>query len=52
MTIAQQKGGAGKSTLAIHLAVAWSATGRRGRDRRYRSPGQRQPVGRAARPGA
>src|SRR5258708_13130441 len=29
MTIAQQKGGAGKSTLAIHLAVAWSALGKR-----------------------
>jgi chromosome partitioning protein len=29
MTVAQQKGGAGKSTLAIHLAVAWSAQGRR-----------------------
>ena len=29
MTVAQQKGGAGKSTLAIHLAVAWSALGKR-----------------------
>lgn len=29
MTVAQQKGGAGKSTLAIHLAVAWSVAGKR-----------------------
>ncbi|MFC7334446.1 ParA family partition ATPase [Rhodocista pekingensis] len=29
VTIAQQKGGAGKTTLAIHLAVAWSLGGRR-----------------------
>ena len=29
MTVAQQKGGAGKSTLAIHLAVCWSALGKR-----------------------
>lgn len=28
-TIAQQKGGAGKTTLAAHLAVAWSETGQR-----------------------
>jgi len=28
VTIAQQKGGAGKTTLAIHLAVAWSMAGR------------------------
>lgn len=28
-TIAQQKGGAGKTTLVAHLAVAWSARGRR-----------------------
>lgn len=29
ITIAQQKGGAGKTTLAAHLALAWSAAGRR-----------------------
>jgi chromosome partitioning protein len=28
-TIAQQKGGAGKTTLAIHLAVAWLVAGHR-----------------------
>ena len=29
LTVAQQKGGAGKSTLAIHLAVAWSVAGKK-----------------------
>lgn len=29
VTIAQQKGGAGKTTLAIHLAVAWALAGKR-----------------------
>ncbi|GAB4180468.1 MAG: ParA family partition ATPase [Thalassobaculales bacterium] len=29
ITIAQQKGGAGKTTLAAHLAVAWSGLGHR-----------------------
>jgi chromosome partitioning protein len=29
ITIAQQKGGAGKTTLAAHLALAWAADGRR-----------------------
>ena len=28
VTIAQQKGGAGKTSLAIHLAVAWAGRGR------------------------
>lgn len=28
LTVAQQKGGAGKTSLAIHLAVAWAARGR------------------------
>jgi chromosome partitioning protein len=28
-TVAQQKGGAGKTTLAAHLAVAWTALGKR-----------------------
>lgn len=29
VTIAQQKGGAGKTTLAIHLALVWAASGKR-----------------------
>jgi chromosome partitioning protein len=29
ITVAQQKGGAGKTTLAVHLAVAWSQRGKR-----------------------
>lgn len=29
VTIAQQKGGAGKTTLAIHLAIQWSRAGRK-----------------------
>jgi chromosome partitioning protein len=29
VTIAQQKGGAGKTTVLAHLAVAWAAAGRR-----------------------
>ena len=29
ITVAQQKGGAGKTTMATHLAVAWAASGKR-----------------------
>jgi chromosome partitioning protein len=29
ITIAQQKGGAGKTTLAVHLALAWAGQGKR-----------------------
>jgi chromosome partitioning protein len=29
LTVAQQKGGAGKTTMAAHLAVAWAGRGRR-----------------------
>ncbi len=29
ITVAQQKGGAGKTTMAAHLAVAWAASGKR-----------------------
>ncbi|HEY3916180.1 MAG TPA: ParA family partition ATPase [Stellaceae bacterium] len=29
ITVAQQKGGAGKTTLAIHLALAWAVAGKR-----------------------
>jgi len=29
ITTAQQKGGAGKTTLAAHLAIAWAGTGKR-----------------------
>ncbi len=29
ITVAQQKGGAGKTTLAAHLAVAWAGSGKR-----------------------
>ena len=29
ITVAQQKGGAGKTTLVAHLAVAWAGAGKR-----------------------
>jgi chromosome partitioning protein len=28
IAVAQQKGGAGKTTLAIHLGIAWAASGK------------------------
>ena len=40
VSIAQQKGGAGKTTLAIQLGVAWLRHGPAGRDARHRPAGE------------
>ena len=37
VSVAQQKGGAGKTTLAVQLGVAWLSHGPTGRDARHRS---------------
>ncbi len=48
ITIAQRKGGAGKTTLAAQLAVAWAKRGAQRRAARYRPAGKPRRLGRVA----